>query len=134
MLDSDQITGIVIVFILAVMMPLSIGMLRRLWRVPAKDRSAPLQDVVSPRLDRLEQAVDSIAVEVERISEGQRFVTKILAERPVGASVPGAMPAHGNESAPSIGEPKPFRALGAGPVEPIRMPERQAVRASITPH
>jgi hypothetical protein len=29
----------------------------------------------------MEQAIDSIAVEVERISEGQRFTTKLLAER-----------------------------------------------------
>lgn len=33
------------------------------------------------RMARLEQAVESIAVEVERISEGQRFTTKLLAER-----------------------------------------------------
>ncbi|MEO8562986.1 MAG: hypothetical protein ABI601_12970 [bacterium] len=33
------------------------------------------------RLVRLEQAVDSIAVEVERISEGQRFLTKLQTER-----------------------------------------------------
>ena len=33
------------------------------------------------RMQRLEQAIDSIAVEVERIGEGQRFVTKLLAER-----------------------------------------------------
>ena len=33
------------------------------------------------RLARLEQAVDSIAVEVERISEGQRFTTRLLTER-----------------------------------------------------
>ena len=30
---------------------------------------------------RLEQAVDAIALEVERVSEGQRFTTKLLAER-----------------------------------------------------
>jgi hypothetical protein len=29
----------------------------------------------------MEQAMDAIAVEVERIAEGQRFVTKLLAER-----------------------------------------------------
>jgi hypothetical protein len=29
----------------------------------------------------MEQALDSIAIEVERISEGQRFTTKLLAER-----------------------------------------------------
>jgi len=33
------------------------------------------------RLQRLEQAVDSIAVEVERISEGQRFLTRLQTER-----------------------------------------------------
>jgi len=32
------------------------------------------------RLERIEQAVDAIAVEVERISEGQRFTTKIISE------------------------------------------------------
>ena len=36
---------------------------------------------VTVRLERMEQAIDSIAVEVERISEGQRFTTKLLAER-----------------------------------------------------
>jgi hypothetical protein len=33
------------------------------------------------RLERMEQAVDAIAVEIERISEGQRFTTKLLSER-----------------------------------------------------
>ena len=33
------------------------------------------------RMARLEQAVESIALEVERISEGQRFTTRLLAER-----------------------------------------------------
>jgi hypothetical protein len=40
------------------------------------------------RLERMEQAIDSIAVEVERISEGQRFATKLLAER--DSSIAGA--------------------------------------------
>jgi hypothetical protein len=35
---------------------------------------------VMSRLERIEQAVDAIAVEVERISEGQRFTTKLLSE------------------------------------------------------
>jgi hypothetical protein len=37
----------------------------------------------------MEQAIDSIAIEVERISEGQRFTTKLLADR-AGASPPEA--------------------------------------------
>ena len=32
------------------------------------------------RLERIEQAVDAIAIEVERVSEGQRFTTKLLGE------------------------------------------------------
>jgi hypothetical protein len=33
------------------------------------------------RLAQIEQAIDSIAVETERISEGQRFATKLLSEK-----------------------------------------------------
>ena len=33
------------------------------------------------RIERLQQAVDAIAVELERVGEGQRFVTKLMAER-----------------------------------------------------
>jgi hypothetical protein len=36
---------------------------------------------VAARLERMEQALDSIAIEVERISENQRFTTKLLSER-----------------------------------------------------
>jgi hypothetical protein len=36
--------------------------------------------VTEARLARIEQAVDAIAVEIERISEGQRFTTKLLSE------------------------------------------------------
>jgi hypothetical protein len=30
----------------------------------------------------MQQSIDAMAVEIERISEGQRFVTKLLSERP----------------------------------------------------
>jgi len=36
---------------------------------------------IADRLARLENAVDSTAVEVERISEAQRFTARVLAER-----------------------------------------------------
>lgn len=38
-------------------------------------------DEIAERLSRLETSVDATAVEVERISEGQRFTTKLLADR-----------------------------------------------------
>ena len=34
------------------------------------------------RLDRLEHAIDAIAIEVERIGEGQRFLVKLLVDKP----------------------------------------------------
>lgn len=35
------------------------------------------------RLSRMEAGIESVAVEVERISEGQRFTTRLLADRPI---------------------------------------------------
>lgn len=41
------------------------------------------------RMERLEQAVDTIAIEVERISESQRFIARLLEERsPESARLP----------------------------------------------
>jgi len=53
--------------------------LRRRWR--RGPRTALKGAPESPqRLERLEQGMDAIAIEIERISEGQRFVTKLLSE------------------------------------------------------
>jgi hypothetical protein len=41
---------------------------------------------LNKRLDLLHQAVDTMAVEIERISEGQRYLTKVLASRPADAA------------------------------------------------
>jgi hypothetical protein len=39
------------------------------------------------RLERLEHGMEAIAIEIERVSEGQRFVTRLLSEQaPVGAA------------------------------------------------
>jgi len=49
------------------------------------EKMATLKGASNPmleaRLSRIEEAVDAIAVEVERMGEGQRFVTKLLTER-----------------------------------------------------
>ncbi|MHB1310387.1 MAG: hypothetical protein ACYC3L_00120 [Gemmatimonadaceae bacterium] len=44
-------------------------------------RKAALPDDTAQRMARMEAAIESVAIEVERISEGQRFVTKLLAEQ-----------------------------------------------------
>lgn len=46
----------------------------------ASPREIPI--AVEDRLDRLADSVDTIALEVERISEAQRFAARLLAERP----------------------------------------------------
>jgi hypothetical protein len=134
--NADQITIMALAFILAVMMPISIAISRRIFRRGSTRAADSPLDTISPRLDRIEQAVDAVAIEVERISEGQRFVTKVLVERPAQAraSTARAATVSGSHDAPSHNTPKPFLALGAGPIEPIRVPERQAVRQSVTPH
>lgn len=74
-------TAVSVVLILFVVMPLAVTMARNMWR---RGGSAPkdsqLERQNAERLARLETSVDAIAVEMERVSEGQRFVTKLLAE------------------------------------------------------
>jgi len=50
---------------------------------------------VSGQLAQLTQAVDAIALEVERISEGQRFTTRLLSEQQANASRTLLAPAAG---------------------------------------
>ena len=56
-----------------------IGITARIFLMRAK-RLAAQPPVDNDRLQHLEQAVDAIAIEIERISEAQRFQTKLLAE------------------------------------------------------
>ena len=48
-----------------------------------RKRVAPSPDLhaLEDRLTRIEQIVESTAIEVERVAEGQRFTTKVLVER-----------------------------------------------------
>jgi hypothetical protein len=50
-------------------------------RLESKGVGPAIPHEVTARLERIEQAIDTIAIEVERISEGQRFTTKLLTER-----------------------------------------------------
>ena len=63
-----------------------------------EDALAELYD----RFNRVDQAIDAIAIEVERIGEGQRYLTRSIAEQQ--------------------------RALGAGAAEPVRASEREPDR------
>ncbi len=65
----------------AVLLPISLAFARRIFNktpAPPHGMSAELDE----RLHRMEQAIESIAIEVERVGEGQRFVTQLLANAP----------------------------------------------------
>ena len=87
----DEIVAIPIVFTLFVLAPIAVAYARRIWK-----RGAPLATVVPHELtDRLEamgQAVESIAIEVERIGEGQRFLTRVMSDKGKSLGVGAAEP------------------------------------------
>ena len=71
---------IVIVSSVASLVGIGLGA-RVLWRMGSRTKPAAVAAGDDARLQRLETAVDSIAIEVERISEGQRFSVALLSDR-----------------------------------------------------
>ena len=99
----EEVWVIGTIFIFAVMMPVAIGYARRLWK-RASIAVAPVPRELMDRFARIEQAVDAIAIEVERQGEGQRFLTKLFSEN-------GA------------------RALGQGAAQPVEVGDRATQKA-----
>jgi hypothetical protein len=89
------------IFMIIVFLPLSVAFARRIWRRSAAVVTS-LPKEIFERLSRMEQAMEATAVEVERIGEGQRFLTRLFTE---------------GEGA---------RAIGSGAAQPI---ERKPVKA-----
>jgi hypothetical protein len=48
------------------------------WRLLPAPVVAPLDRELTERLRNIEQAVDAVAIEVERVGEGQRFMTRVI--------------------------------------------------------
>jgi hypothetical protein len=89
-------------FMVIVLLPLSIAWARRIWRRSAAAVTSFPREI-GERLLRMEQALEATSVEVERIGEGQRFLTRLFTE---------------GEGA---------RSIGAGAAQPI---ERKSVKSS----
>ena len=70
------------VFFVVVLLPLSVAFALRLVRRGARGVAAFPHDLME-RFNRIDQAMDAMAVEVERIGEGQRFVTRLMSERAI---------------------------------------------------
>jgi hypothetical protein len=68
------------IFLFVAIFPISIAFARRVWRRSAHAVAALPQEIIE-RFTQIDQAVESIAVEVERIGEGQRFITRVLSEQ-----------------------------------------------------
>ena len=94
------LSGLMIFF---VFMPIALAYARRIWKRGSAAVAAIPQEIYD-RFNRLDQAIDSVAIEVERVGEGQRFLTRVYAEQ---------------------------RGLGAGPAERIeaeRVAQKQHVK------
>jgi len=80
-LRTNQVMALSVLTIIFVLFPLAIGVARNFWKRASRSGPSPAAlTETAQRLERLEGSVDAIAIEIERISEGQRFVTKLLAE------------------------------------------------------
>ena len=88
-------------FIFVVLLPISIALARRIWRRGVATITK-LPAELTERLSRLEQGVDAVAVEVERIGEGQRYMARLMGDDPS------------------------LRAVGAGAAEPVEVKAREA--------
>lgn len=83
----DNVAAISATSIVLLGFPLVITLARNLWKRGSRSAALAQQQLspaVEQRLERVEQGVDAIAIEIERISEGQRFVTRLLSEGPAG--------------------------------------------------
>src|SRR5690349_12347122 len=79
------------IFMFVAIMPISIAYARRIWRRSAAAVTALPKDIID-RFTQIDQAVESIAVEVERIGEGQRFITRVLSEQGKRPALESAVP------------------------------------------
>jgi hypothetical protein len=115
-------TGLFIILAFVLLLPVSIGVAKRIWRRPVAPTSPPGFDEAAGRLERLEQAVETIAIEIERVSEGQRYISKMLTlqdkqNAPDNAASGAAL--NGGQALPALGSGSPPEAV---------MPHQEEVR------
>ncbi|HEX9563276.1 MAG TPA: hypothetical protein VF981_04865 [Gemmatimonadaceae bacterium] len=89
------------------LLPIAIGFMRLMWRRGKRAASVQQSPEQAARLQRLEEAVDAVALEIERVGESQRYQAKVLAEA-------NLMPA---------------LVAGRQAAEPVRLPEFEETRA-----
>ncbi|HEY5087721.1 MAG TPA: hypothetical protein VII66_10225 [Gemmatimonadaceae bacterium] len=77
----EQLIGTVVVSVLALgtILPIGKALARRIVN-SRYSTSAITAPVDAKRMQRMEQAIEAVALEVERIAESQRFMTKLMSE------------------------------------------------------
>ena len=70
--------AVIVVLLAGSLTVVTIGLVRGLQKKP---RPLEVSGAQNMQMEQLQQSVDAIAVEVERIAEAQRFSAKLLAER-----------------------------------------------------
>ena len=86
-IDEDAVAVLAFLFFFLIILPIGVAYTRRLWK-RASTAVMTLPAELQERMTRLEQSVDTIAVEVERIGEGQRFMTRVLTEQREQQQIP----------------------------------------------
>ena len=65
---------------MVLLIPVSIGYARRIWRRAGQPAPMQIPSELFDRMASIERGVEAVAIEVERLGEGQRFVTQLLVE------------------------------------------------------
>ena len=73
-------TFIALAAIAGIGFPVARAYARRIEKASPDHRSLQSSEASDARLERVERAVEAMALEVERMAEGQRFMTKLLAD------------------------------------------------------
>jgi hypothetical protein len=79
-LDASDVFEASAVIFTILSIPLVLAWARRIWRKSSVTINLPAE--LTDRIGGMERSIDTIALEVERIGEGQRFVTQLMAGRP----------------------------------------------------
>lgn len=104
---TPEIAAIGIVGTCVLLFPVALAWARRLWKQAGQPPAPGVPRELVERVGRMEQALDTVAIEVERMSEAQRYLTRVLTED--------------------------GRALGAGAAKPVEMSVKETVGAPRVP-
>lgn len=76
-------------FATAIILAIGVPLVRAYSRkMDSESKNPRIPSEVTDRLARIEQSLEAVAIEVERITEGQRFTTKLLSEARAPAGAP----------------------------------------------